>query len=210
MRPTRKPSRLSNADFTEPFVDIAEAKYSRKDGGKFWAKLFVSPVRDSSGKVVQHFASLVDLTRHKEEQAYSQMLINELNHRVKNTLATVQSMVRQALRSFDDPTMLLKVIETRLMALSRSHDLLSREDWKKAGLHDLISDALVPFAELDGRSGRFTISGENIHLPPRVALALGIALNELGPTRSSTARSPPYRVRFSWAGGSSLRTTAGA
>ena len=74
----------------------------RKDGIMFWAAIFISPVRDEGGEVVQHFASFVDLTKQKQEQAQSTMMINELNHRVKNTLATVQSIVWQ-FRSQGDP-----------------------------------------------------------------------------------------------------------
>jgi two-component sensor histidine kinase len=76
-----------------------EACDRRKDGSMFWAAIFISPVLDESGDVVQHFASFVDLTKQKREQAQSTMMINELNHRVKNTLATVQSIVWQALRN---------------------------------------------------------------------------------------------------------------
>src|SRR5688572_19984546 len=76
----------------------SEIRYRRKDGSEFWASLFISPVRDKSGDIIQHFASFTDLTKHKDEQAQSHMLIDELNHRVKNTLATVQSIVTQVLR----------------------------------------------------------------------------------------------------------------
>ena len=62
-----------------------EIHYRRKDGSEFWASVFISAVRDEAGAVVQHFISLVDLTRYKQEQAQSKMLIDELNHRVKNT-----------------------------------------------------------------------------------------------------------------------------
>jgi PAS domain S-box-containing protein len=105
----------------------AEIQYRRKDGSAFWAALFISPVRDEDEKIVQYFASFVDLTRHKEEQIESKMLIDELNHRVKNTLATVQSIVWQASRTNSDPKLIREAIETRLFALSRSHDLLTRE-----------------------------------------------------------------------------------
>jgi PAS domain S-box-containing protein len=98
----------------------SEVLYRRKDGSKFWAALFISPVHDENGDVVQHFASFVDLTKHKEEQAHSQMLIAELNHRVKNTLATVQSIVWQALRTNSEPTAIRESIESRLFALSRA------------------------------------------------------------------------------------------
>ena len=80
-----------------------EISYRRKDGSVFWSALFISPVRDANEEIVQHFASFVDLTDHKKEQASTKMLIDELNHRVKNTLATVQSIVWQVLRSCPTP-----------------------------------------------------------------------------------------------------------
>ena len=157
----------------------AEILYRRKNGSEFWACLFVSPVRDENGDVVQYFASYVDLTKHKEELTQSRMLIDELNHRVKNTLATVQSIVWQALRMNSDPSVIRASIESRLIALSRSHDLLTRENWKSAGLHDLVQNALEPFGVAGGRADRIVIKGENIRFPPQAALALSIAFNEL-------------------------------
>jgi len=162
---------LSETDF--------EIHYRRKDGSKFWATLFVSPVRDDDGDIIQYFASFVDLTSYKDEQAHSRMLIDELNHRVKNTLATVQSIVSQAARANADPKAMRKAVESRLFALSRSHDLLSREHWRSAGLVDVINDALEPFGGIDERSGRVGISGENIRFAPKAALSLGIGFNEL-------------------------------
>ncbi|WP_315975217.1 HWE histidine kinase domain-containing protein [Phyllobacterium zundukense] len=91
------------AEFEGHSGDGAEIRYRRKDSSEFWAALFISPVRDEGGAIVQYFASFVDLTRHKEEEAHSRMLINELNHRVKNTLSTAQSIVWQALRTATDP-----------------------------------------------------------------------------------------------------------
>jgi hypothetical protein len=69
-----------------------EIHYRRRDGSEFWAAIFINPVRDARGDVVQYFISLVDQTKHYEKQAQFRMLINELSHRVKNTLATVQSI----------------------------------------------------------------------------------------------------------------------
>ncbi|MDQ3470767.1 MAG: PAS domain-containing protein [Pseudomonadota bacterium] len=156
-----------------------EICYRRKDGSQFWASIFITPVKDEQGKVVQHFASFVDLTRHKAEQATCKLLIDELNHRVKNTLATVQSIVKQALRTATDPALIRESIESRVFALSRSHDILSQENWTGAGLHDLIDAALEPFAVTDGRAERFTVEGANIRLLPKATLALGIAFHEL-------------------------------
>jgi PAS domain S-box-containing protein len=156
----------------------AEICTRRKDGSNFWAALFISPVRNESDDIVQYFASFIDLTEHKEAQAQSRMLIDELNHRVKNTLAAVQSIVAQALRNATDPEVIRESIESRLFALSRSHDLLTRENWESAGLHDVIEAALEPF-RAGGRAERFAIVGENIRFPPKAALALGIAFHEL-------------------------------
>ena len=157
----------------------SEIRYRRKDGSMFWAAIFISPVRDEGGELVQHFASFVDLTKQKQEQAQSTMMINELNHRVKNTLATVQSIVWQALRSGSDPKVIRESIESRLFALSRSHDLLTRENWEGAGLLDLVNEAMEPFGVANGRTERLVITGKNIRLPPNVTLALGIAFHEL-------------------------------
>ena len=159
--------------------DSHEIHYRRKDGSEFWATLFVSPVRNESGDMIQHFVSLSETTHHKIAQNNCAMLIDELNHRVKNTLATVQSIVVQAVRNSADPQIVRESIETRIAALSRSHDLLGREKWEGAGLQDLIREALAPFSVAEGRAERFTIKGENLRLSPKAALALGIAFNEL-------------------------------
>lgn len=178
----------------------SEVCYRRKDGSKFWAALFISPVRDESGDVIQHFASFIDLTRHKEEQAQSRMLIDELNHRVKNTLTTVQSIVSQGLRNASDPTEIREAIESRLFALSRSHDLLTRENWESAGLLDIVNAALEPFGVANGWSERFKVTGENVRFPPKAALALGIAFHELATNavKYGAFSNETGRVRIGW------------
>ncbi len=159
--------------------DDAEVRYRHKDGTTFCATIFVNPVKNEAGAIDQYFVSLVDTTKHQQSRENAAMLIDELNHRVKNTLATVQSIVTQALRNTSDPEVLRESIVTRIAALSRSHDLLSREKWESAGLRDLIDLALSPFRVIEGHAERFTIEGENIRLSSKAALALGIAFNEL-------------------------------
>jgi PAS domain S-box-containing protein len=175
----RKALALVEAAFEACDDHSSEVRYRRKDGSEFWAALFISPVRDEKGDTYEHFASFIDLTQQKEEQIQSRKLIDELNHRVKNTLTTVQSIVAQALRTESDPAVIRESIESRLFALSRSHDLLSRENWKSAGLHDIVQAALEPFGVANGRSERFKVTGKNIRFPPKAALALGIAFHEL-------------------------------
>lgn len=175
------PDSLAHIDaaFAGKAMGGAEICYRRKDHSEFWSAVLISPVWDEGGDVVQYFASFVDLTDHKKEQAQSRMLIDELNHRVKNTLATVQSIVWQALRKTSDPEVIRESIESRLFALSHSHDLLTRENWEGAGMLDLIKAALEPFGVANGRSEHFVITGRNIRVSPKVALALGIAFHEL-------------------------------
>ena len=156
-----------------------EIHYRRKDGSEFWASLFVSPVRDEQGAIVQHFISLAEMTRYKLAQSNAAMLIDELNHRVKNTLATVQSIVSQAVRASDDAVVIRETIEARIAALSRSHELLGRDKWDGAGLRDLASEALAPFSAIGTGHERFTIDGDDVRLSPKATLALGITFNEL-------------------------------
>jgi PAS domain S-box-containing protein len=171
-------SRIESA-FTRGTAGSAEISYRRKNGSLFWSAIHVSPVRNDSGDVVQHFVSFIDLSDQKREQIQSRTLISELNHRVKNTLVTVQSIVRQALRNSSDPAVIRDSIESRLFALSRSHDLLTSENWEGAGLLDLVKTALAPFGIANGSSEHFIISGGNIRVSPKAALALGIAFHEL-------------------------------
>ena len=147
------------AEFEGSSSSGTEVLCCRKDGGEFWTGVFISPVRDEGGDIVQYFASFVDLTEHKEDEAQSKMLIDELNHRVKNTLSTVQSIVWQTLRTPSDPKVIRESIESRLFALSRSHDLLTREKWDSAGLLDIVHDALEPFGVSGGAGGSYCNHG---------------------------------------------------
>ncbi|QCK88026.1 PAS domain-containing protein [Phreatobacter aquaticus] len=174
-----EPLAAIKAGFEEGFYRGPDVCCRRKDGSAFWAGIYISPVRDESGDTVQHFASLVDLTRYKDEQARSGALIDELNDRVRNMLAAVQSIVTQAFRKGTDPTATREFIALRIAALSRSHALLAHGDWGRAGLRDIVDNALEPFTSGGGRSGRYVVTGDDIRFSPKRALALGIALHEL-------------------------------
>ena len=170
---------LLNSEFNESSDFSAEMCFRRKDGSTFWAAVFVCPVRDKDGLTVQYFASFVDVTEQREEQTQSKMLMDELNHRVKNTLATVQSIIWHALRIPSDRNTIREAIEPRLFAMARSHDLLTRENWKSVGLLDVVRDTLDPFEVAIGKKDRINIAGTNTRFPPKSAMALAIAFNEL-------------------------------
>ncbi|HEY8572345.1 PAS domain-containing protein [Phenylobacterium sp.] len=105
------------------------------------------------------------------------LLINELNHRVKNTLATVQSIVAQTSRTDRSSQEVRVAIEGRLLALSAAHDLLTRHSWEGADLREVAQRAASPFSP-DGEA-RIRISGPAVPLAPQQALALSMAIHEL-------------------------------
>jgi two-component sensor histidine kinase len=115
-------------------------------------------------------------------------------------LSTVQSIVSQALRRPADREVIRDSIESRILALSRSHDLLTSQNWESTGLHELVSTALHPFEFVDGHAERFTISGENLRFPPKTTLALAIALHELATNAVKYGALSNYegRIDVSW------------
>ena len=159
-------------------ISGVELLCTKKSGAKFWASFFINPLRDEVGRTVQYFASFVDLTEHKEEQVRLRMLVDELNHRVKNTLATVQLIVSQAMQE-KAAGPVRDAIEARLSALSRSHDLLTLGQWKKSDLRDVIVAALEPFGIEKGHNPRFRLSGDVVKVAPTAVLALGVFFHEL-------------------------------
>ena len=106
-----------------------------------------------------------------------ELLIHELNHRVKNTLATVQSITFQTLRNAESPEQAASAIENRLRALSYAHDVLTRENWEAANLSEIVAQAVEPYRSRGEH--RIHVRGSPARLPPRMALAMAMALQEL-------------------------------
>ena len=155
-----------------------EIRFRRKDSSLFWATIFISPVRDESGDVVQHFISFVDTSKQKQEEDRLRDLLDELNHRTQNTLATVQAIAVQTLTGAVDKA-LVDVFEGRILALSKAHTLLGRENWHAVNLRDLIERILQPFGLNDLRVTRFSVDGDNVRLRPKPALTLAMVFHEL-------------------------------
>ncbi|RAK60427.1 hypothetical protein DJ021_11735 [Phenylobacterium hankyongense] len=123
----------------------------------------------------------LDVTERKLAEERQRLLLNELNHRVKNTLATVQSIASQTLRSTGDMPRFRDAFEARLMALSQTHNLLTDQNWEAASLHDILRLELMPHAGgREGGGSRFLLeSDRDIRLNPKAAVALGMAVHEL-------------------------------
>ena len=127
------------------------------------------------------------------------LLLDELNHRVKNTLATVQSIAAQSLRNAPDLESGRRDFTARLMALSEAHNLLTRDDWRGASLADLAANELEPYGG-EGWPQRVTILGEPVWLRPNTAVALGMAFHELATNAAKYGALSGKRgqVRVSW------------
>lgn len=105
------------------------------------------------------------------------LLINELNHRVKNTLATVQSIASQTFRSSVKTGDARRKFEARLSSLGRAHNILNEEKWESAELHEIVHSVLEPYATME--AGRLSVSGPPVRLAPSPALMLSMVLHEL-------------------------------
>ena len=120
---------------------------------------------------------LVDITERKRAENRQKTLIDELNHRVKNTLATVQSLAMQTVRHSDSLQDFNRRFETRLLGLARAHDLLTTRHWEDAPLGFLAREVLAPMS--GGSEDKVHIQGPEVMLNPRAALNLTMVLNEL-------------------------------
>ena len=118
------------------------------------------------------------LKRNEASQRHQQLLINELNHRVKNTLAIIQSIAMQTLRRDDTPPEVREAFMARLIALANAHDILTEESWESAELGDVLTKA-VDMHQQEGRCGRVSLSGPPSRLIPKTAVALAMAMHEL-------------------------------
>ncbi len=159
-----------------------------------------TPARDETGAVAGLFGVCSETTAlilgDRQRQAAEEqrlLLLNELNHRVKNTLAVVQGIARQTFRD-QEARLSLEVFEARLAALSRAHNLLTDADWKAADLRDIVLDQLTQ------TGARVQATGPSVLLPPQIAVSLALALHELGAnaTKYGALSNDTGRVEISW------------
>ncbi|WP_201863628.1 PAS domain-containing protein [Microvirga soli] len=119
----------------------------------------------------------IDVTKHKQAEHRQQLLIRELHHRVKNTLATVQAIVGSTARTASSIDEFYQGFVGRIVSLARTHNLLTEDLWQKAALEDLIQTELGPYE--DGARNRITVEGPHVELPSEAAVPIGMAIHEL-------------------------------
>jgi PAS domain S-box-containing protein len=156
------------------------------------------PIRDQDGNVTNIFVQGSDVTERVRAENHQKLLINELNHRVKNTLASIQSIVSQTLRGVHSKEEASKAISARIIALSRAHNVLTNENWDGADLRTMIEDALSAFKPA-GRNA-IRLSGKTFRVGPHAALSIALALHELATnaTKYGSLTSRTGTVDISW------------
>jgi PAS domain S-box-containing protein len=175
----------------------AEIVVERPDGQRVLVLPYPTILRDDSGRIIGAVNMLVDISERAAAERRKRLLINELNHRVKNTLASVQSIAMQTFRN-EAERPALRWFEGRLMALSRAHDVLTRENWEGVGLKEIVSRAVE---RNRGHLGdRFFLAGPDLRIQPRLALSLSMVLHELciNASQYGALRNEEGRVGILW------------
>ena len=149
----------------------------RPDGTEIWTALAGDVIKDAQGKPVSARGIDQDITERKNWEKRQAMLLRELSHRVKNTLAVVQSVARQTLRSSPDPRSFVDAFEGRIRSLAASHSMLTEADWGGARMDTIIRHQVA--ALVHDYEGRFRLRGPEVVLPAEVATQLGLVLHEL-------------------------------
>jgi PAS domain S-box-containing protein len=154
-----------------------EVRVTDKHGELRWLRCEGVSRLNDAGDFLGYTGCAVDVTDVKSIHDRQRLLTSELNHRVKNTLATVQSIAAQTLRNAHVDVAVRTSLEHRLLALARTHDVLTRESWEGAQLAELVAGAIAPYRHEKER--HFQVSGPEVKLPPRAVLAMSMALQEL-------------------------------
>lgn len=133
--------------------------------------------RDADGKPLVMMGASIDISESKQTAEQTRLLLRELNHRVKNTLAMIQSVARQTIRQNPDPKRFIDAFSGRLRTISDAHVLLADRDWSGVQLFEVIASQLGP--KFRTHPDRAAVDGDDVALPADHALGLGLILHEL-------------------------------
>lgn len=166
----------------------------RKGGERFWANGLTLPLDHGEAVAMKVFRDETPLKRADDQRI---LLLNELNHRVKNSLATVQSVADQTLRSAGVDAGIRKDLIARIMALSSAHNVLVDRNWAGADLEAIVRDVTRAF---NGPDGRIHLDGAPVHLHPSQAVTLSLVLHELvtNAAKYGALSIPGGRVEVNW------------
>ncbi|MEN8181231.1 MAG: PAS domain S-box protein [Myxococcota bacterium] len=179
-------------------VRDAELALRRRDGTRLEVSLNASAVRDEAGRILRSRSVWRDISQRKRADRMQQLLIRELDHRVKNTLATVEAMADHSLTSSGSLEEFRGSFHGRIGAMARIHEELTRERMAGIDLRRLIEMAVAPFDQSADR--RVSLAGPALVVPLEALRALGMALHELATnaTKHGALSESRGRVEVSW------------
>jgi PAS domain S-box-containing protein len=157
----------------------------------------VQPLKDDQGSVLRWFGTNTDISEQKRAEERLQFLLNELNHRVKNTLATVQAIASQSFRTL--PRENFETFHDRLVALSRAHDLLMQKNWEATDLREIVRQSVAPLGAKRPDS-RLAIEGPAVLIAADRAAPWSMALHELctNALKHGAFKTDAGQVRIAW------------
>jgi PAS domain S-box-containing protein len=169
----------------------------RPDGETRWIEGAGRFLYAEDGTPLRMVGTNKDVTERRSAETRQRLLVNELNHRVKNTLAIIQGIAQQSFKGAAVPPDVRSAFEARLAALSAAHNLLTRENWETASIRQIVGDAVRPYG-----ASRVSLEGEDLRLTPKTAVSLALAVHELGTNASKygALSNSEGRVEVSWAG----------
>jgi two-component sensor histidine kinase len=161
-----------------------------------WSPANIAIMNDMAAIVMREIALHREIAQRKNAERQQQVLIAELHHRVKNTLAVVQSLVELSIRHTESLDAFRKSISGRIASLAKSHTLLVDGQWLSVGLRTMIEGEL----EAHESGNRITVTGDDVLLPSRIAVAVGMAMHELitNAAKYGALSAPDGRVNVSW------------
>lgn len=176
----------------------AEYRVVRPDGEVRWVFDRGVRMRDAHGPLRQIAGIVSDITERKEAEQRQAFMMQELDHRVKNNLATVLSIVESTLAAAPSMEAFADSFRGRVMALARSHSALAESKWKGVSLRPLVEQTLSPYHDLSGAS--IVVKGESVMLPPAAGAAISMTLNELctNAGKHGAFSQPGGRLEVSW------------
>lgn len=179
--------------FPEHNKTKGEEIFVHRDGSFYPVSFTASPIRDEESLTVGTIIEVRNISEEKLAEERQRLLLNELNHRVKNTLATVQSLAWQTFRPLDPDA--VDRFNGRLTALSRAHNILTESSWQSASVAEIIDTAVEVF----GRD-RFVLEGPACGLDPKAAVSLSMVIHELGTNaiKYGSLGAPAGSVSISW------------
>lgn len=172
-----------------------KGRYRRRDGVYRVLETVARPNFGRHGELEGMIGVNVDVTEREEADEHKRLLINELNHRVKNTLAVVQAVASQTFRTEAPRNMQLRAFEGRLAALAQAHNLLASESWQSASLEEVARKSVNGDAD-----SRVQLRGPHVNLEPKQAVTAAMALHEMytNAVKHGSLRDPSGMVRLEW------------